>query len=871
MRTSCLEEYGIPRVLIDAWENKQGENLLPLQERAVRDYDLLDGGSLIISAPTSSGKTFCGELAAARALSRRQKVVFLVPLKALAEERFAEFEEKYRPLGIRTVISTRDRHEFDREIEMGEFDLGVIIYEKFNQMLLRNLDLLKSINLLVVDELQMLADESRGATLELLILKVLASSYQCRIIGLSAVLSNARQLADWIGAHLLIESHRPVELRQGVLLNETFSFRCFNSGEKGTEQMAPLQDSSPAEILIENVAKLAGDGEQVLVFLKSKSSCVQLATMLAERVSFPSCESAIDELASGEATLLSEPLINAVRNGIAFHNADLSYRERQIVEKYYLGGNIRVIFATTTLSLGLNLPAQTAFLETYRYRQGVYTGQPVIETLSWNDYENMCGRAGRLRFPAAFGRSIVIANSELESEMLWKSFIRGRPDALIGRLFSRQLSDLILDLVVSRCAVDSNSLSEILHGTFSGMPGETETRFDDTLVWLAENELISKSDGKLVPTVYGQKLAQLGISTGTSANLRKLLDGEKEYSELVWLYELCDSFEGNQAYISRNLREDIEQHLYGRFRSLVQSDGVASPRLSEMLDNPNRIGRQMFSRIRLVLALHDWVGGKDLLEIEREYRIYSGTIQSAGDTVGWLAEGVFCLMGAIGLSSRRRVKFKRLSFEAKYGLPVAVRKLHSSVKGRLSRKDILLLHEEGITTVCQFVSSDRDFLSGLIGNSKLEEVMRELMEKSVSHQGAVSEGRPDDGPGKIMLRVTGTMLRDRFRVIFRDRPVLLTAKSFKYLFKLAAQRRLDCDGWLDKEQLEPGFNQARYLYNLKKELGNSALNGQELIENDRRGGYRLSLPSDEIAFDLPSLSRLDDFEIAELSRRITAA
>ncbi|MCK4655819.1 MAG: DEAD/DEAH box helicase, partial [candidate division Zixibacteria bacterium] len=500
MKTSCLEEYGIPRVLIDAWIDKQGADLLPLQERAVRDYDLLDGGSLILSAPTSSGKTFCGELAAARALAQRRKVVFLVPLKALAEERFAEFEEKYKPLGIRTVISTRDRHEFDRQVEMGEFDLGVIIYEKFNQMLLRNLDLLKSIDLLVIDELQMLADESRGASLEILILKVLKSSYECRIIGLSAVLSNARQLADWIGARLLIESHRPVELRQGVLFNDTFSFRCFNSGEKGTEQMAPLQDTSPAEILVENVAKLADDGEQVLVFLKSKSSCVQLATLLAERASFTSSDSAINELASGEETLLSEPLMNAVRCGIAFHNADLSYRERKTVEKYYLSGNIRVIFATTTLSLGLNLPAQTAFLETYRYRQGTYTGQPVIETLSWNDYENMCGRAGRLRFPAEFGRSIVIASSELESEMLWKSFIRGRPDTLTGRLFSRNLPDLMLDLIVSRCSVDSGSLSSVLGNAFTEMLEETAVRIDDVLLWLSENELISESSGELMPT-----------------------------------------------------------------------------------------------------------------------------------------------------------------------------------------------------------------------------------------------------------------------------------------------------------------------------------------------------------------------------------
>jgi hypothetical protein len=184
---------------------------------------------------------------------------------------------------------------------------------------------------------------------------------------------------------------------------------------------------------------------------------------------------------------------------------------------------------------------------------------------------------------------------------------------------------------------------------------------------------------------------------------------------------------------------------------------------------------------------------------------------------------------------------------------------------------MLTLYEQGITSVGHFMSSDHDFLAGLIGNSKEEVIMRELMEKSVSDQGAVLESGRDGTTGKVKLCLTGTMTRDRFRVMFRERLFLLTAKSFKYLFKLAAQRRLDGDGWLDKEQLEPGFNQARYLYNLKKELGNSVVNGRDLIENDRRGGYRLSLTADEITLDLSSLSGLDDFEIAELSRRLASA
>jgi len=868
VKTSTLAEYGLPQILIDAWGEKQGDELLPLQERAIREHGLLSGGSLIISAPTSSGKTFCGELAAASALSQRKKAVFLVPLKALAEERYREFREKYESLGIRTVVSTHDHYKSDREIEKGEFDLGVIIYEKFNQMLLRNLDLLKSIDLIVIDELQMLADESRGAVLEMIILKILSTSFGCRIIGLSAVLSNSADIAGWIGARLMVESHRPVELRQGVLYNGTFSYRCFNSCERGVESMSPLEDATPVEILLENVAHLANDGDQVLVFLKSKSSCVQLAAMLAERSSFWSCESAADELASGDMTVLCEPLMNAVRQGIAFHHADLSYRERHIVEQHYLAGDVRVVFATTTLALGLNLPAQTVFLETYRYRQGDYTGKPVIEPLSWSDYENMCGRAGRLKFPNSYGRSIIIAESEIECEMLWKNYIRGKPESLTGQLFSRQLPDLLLDAIVSRCARDRASVVSLLQGAFSVMPEEMPQQIDGIIAELCAEELIHECEGVLAPTAYGQRLAHQGISVATGVNLRKLFESNEDFSEIVWLFELANSFEGKRVLLSNNLREDVEQRLLDEFNSRITGSHPLTKRLVSILENPGRIGREAISRLRLVLALCDWIAGRDLIEIEQRYRLCAGTIFNAGETIAWLAEGAFHLMGALGIDRRRRLRLKKLAFEVRHGLPVSVRKLHAIVKNHLSRKDLLLLTGEGISTVGSFLSSDGDFLASLIGHSRLEEVMRNSIEKRSLNRSEVSGREYGAGPGRVKLHLSGSMVRDRFRVMYYSAPLLLTAKSFKYLLKLAAQRKLDAEGWVDKEDLEPGFNQARYLYNLKRELSVQRDNGNEVIENDRRGGYRLNLPPNEIGFDFSTLSGSDDYEVAEISKRL---
>ena len=862
MKISTLKEYEIPDVLIQAWESAQGDKLLPLQERAIRERGLLGSRSLVISAPTSSGKTFCGELAAAGVLAKRQKVVFLVPLKALAEEQYYRFKQRYEPLGLRVRISTRDHRDMDTMIERGEFDLAVIIYEKLNQMLLRNLDILGSIDLLVVDELQMLGDDSRGAVLEMILLKTLRSSYDCRLLGLSAVLGNASELASWLDADLLVESHRPVELRQGVLLDDTFSFRCFNSRERGTETMVDMTGMPPGECLLGNAAELVKNGEQVLVFLKSKGSCAQLAAMLAEELAYPLCEAAIAELAAGEETALREALINVIRSGIAFHHADLTHRERSIIEKYYLEGGIRIIFATTTLSLGLNLPARTVFLETYRYRLGSYTGEPVVEGLSWNDYENMCGRAGRLKLGGEFGRSIVVAGSELESEMLWKSFICGGPGSLNGQLFRRDLADLVIDAVVSGCAHDHDSLVRYFESALSDTPEEIETGVRKTIRSLCESELLVESGENLVPSLFGSRLSQLGISASTGIATREILGSGCSYPDMFWLMYLCNTVEGLRIHVNRFTSEEATRHCISKFRASM-SDCENLPDIAAMiLENPARISPRMLSRMRLALALYDWMRGAELVEIEREYGILSGTIHSAGETLGWLAEGVACLMGTLNVSRKQRIQMRRMSFEVSTGVPVQMRKVFALLKPHVSRNSILRMRANGVKSIRDLRNLGKEAFLQFVGSEKLEVVMKSLVERNGSVISRKSGGCPESGAS---LKMTGGMVRDRFKVFYRGTPLLLTAKSFKYLFKLAAQMKIDGQGWIDKERLEPGFNQARYLYNLKRELGTD-----QLIENNRRGSYRITLPPNEIWIDLPTLSSMEDYEIAELSGLLMA-
>src|SRR5437870_9845961 len=189
-----LRAYGISDEIINIWKDSYGECLLPVQEKAIVKHNVLGGKNLIIFAPTSSGKTLVGEIVSVHYAMAKKRALYLVPMKALAEEKYHHFREMYGELGIKTIISTHDRKEYDQDLERKEFHIAVVVFEKLNALLVKNPNLLEGIGLVVTDELQMMGDDTRGAGLELLLTKLLASPFRPQLLGLSAVLGDAEEL-----------------------------------------------------------------------------------------------------------------------------------------------------------------------------------------------------------------------------------------------------------------------------------------------------------------------------------------------------------------------------------------------------------------------------------------------------------------------------------------------------------------------------------------------------------------------------------------------------------------------------------------------------------------------------------------------------
>jgi helicase len=200
--------------------SKNISTLRPAQVKAIK-AGLLERKNLLVCTPTASGKTLIAEMAMLQGIYNKiGKAVYIVPLIALASEKHKEFKAKYPDIKI--ALSVGDIDSADPYLE--KYDLIVCTSEKLDSLIRHRTPWVKSIATIIVDEIHLLNDPSRGPTLEVLltILRTLLKDVQ--IVGLSATIGNPEELAEWLDANLVIDSWRPVDLHQGIYLDGEVEF-----------------------------------------------------------------------------------------------------------------------------------------------------------------------------------------------------------------------------------------------------------------------------------------------------------------------------------------------------------------------------------------------------------------------------------------------------------------------------------------------------------------------------------------------------------------------------------------------------------------------------------------------------------------------
>lgn len=216
MKTSLLKGKIHP----DLFKKLDFETLRPSQAKSI-ESGLLDRKNLLVCTPTASGKTLIAEMAIVQGIyDNLGKGIYIVPLKALATEKYRYFKEKYPDLKVSLSIGDSD----SADLYLERSDIIITVSEKLDSLIRHRAPWLRHISTVIIDEIHLLNDTYRGPTLEIVITILRKILKKAQFIGLSATIGNPQELSDWLDSELVIDNWRPVTLEQGVYLDGEIEF-----------------------------------------------------------------------------------------------------------------------------------------------------------------------------------------------------------------------------------------------------------------------------------------------------------------------------------------------------------------------------------------------------------------------------------------------------------------------------------------------------------------------------------------------------------------------------------------------------------------------------------------------------------------------
>jgi len=624
-----LAAFGLPAEILNDWGARFPNGLNDLQLQAVNDSRVLDGQSLVVVAPTSSGKTFIGEVAAARAVADGRKTVFLLPYRALVNEKFDTFQTAYGDrLGLRVVRCNGDYTDSVGEFLRGQYDLALLTYEMFLGLMVSNKSLLNTIGLVVLDEAQFITDPSRGITVELLLTFILAAQKRGitpQLVALSAVIGDVNRFDDWLEAQSLITDKRPVPLIEGVLdRSGIFQHRAIDGSVKNEPLLSPydiqIRKAKPGaqDVIVPLVRKLLkGTSEKVIVFRNQRGAAEGTAAYLANDLGLAAVTAALEELPPGDPSSTSESLRHCLKGGTAFHNTNLTREEKQIIERFYRdpASPLRVLGATTTIAAGINTPASTVIIAEQEFIGD--EGRPFTVA----EYKNMAGRAGRLGFKEE-GKSILLADTSYERQRLFNKYVMGTPEPLKSSFDPAQLDTWIVRLLAQLQRVPREEVVQLLLNTYGGYlanradpswAGRVRLQIEALLEQMLKLGLLEVELGSVQLSLLGRACGESSLSFRSALRLVELIRGAGNISaaDLMALVQALPESDGGWTPLmkkggSENVRVSQATQRYSR-------------NIVSLLQRYAEDGHSYVARCKRAAILADWIGGIPTDEIERAY------------------------------------------------------------------------------------------------------------------------------------------------------------------------------------------------------------------------------------------------------------
>ncbi|MFC6719706.1 ATP-dependent DNA helicase [Natrialbaceae archaeon GCM10025810] len=765
------ELSGLPPGAASHFQDQGIEELYPPQAEAV-EAGATDGGNLVAAVPTASGKTMIAALAMLSAVQRGGKALYIVPLRALASEKKAEFEE-YEAFGVTTGVTTGNYESTSDWLATK--DIVVATSEKVDSLVRNGADWLSELTCVVSDEVHLIDDRNRGPTLEVTLAKLRKLNPQLQVVALSATVGNAGEIADWLDASLVDTDWRPIDLRMGVHYGNALNF------DDGSTREVPVEGNEKQEAAL--VGDILEEGGSSLVFVNSRRNAEAAARRLSavstreltdeERASLAELAEEIRDVSDTET---SEDLADCVERGAAFHHAGLSSEHRSMVEDAFRERLLKVISATPTLAAGVNTPARRVVVRDWRRFDPSAGGMAPLNVL---EVHQMMGRAGRPGLDP-YGEAVLLAKSHDESQELFDRYVWADPEPVRSKLAAEPaLRTHVLATIASGFARTRKGLLEFLEETLyasqSTEAGRLERVTDDVLHYLEANDFVEREGGgngssegeesesasavdgfvsaadlgsssgsggedvELSATSLGHTVSRLYLDPMSAAEIVHGLESADERPSALGLYQLVsrtpDMYE---LYLRSGDDETYAELFYER------GDELLGDAPSEYED-----GRfeDWLAALKTGKLLEDWANEDDEGALTDRYKIGPGDLRGKVDTAEWLLGAAESLAAEIG--SEWTVAVREARTRVEHGVSEELLEL-VSIRG-VGRKRARQLHEVGLETPADLREADKGVVLGALKGEKTAETILE----NAGHEDPSMEGVEPRTPSGASADTTG--------------------------------------------------------------------------------------------------------------------
>ena len=739
-----LAAAGIPKAVLDAWAERFPDGLNDLQIMAVNEYQVLDRSSVLVVAPTSAGKTFVGEMAAIRAISEGRKVVFLLPYRALVNEKYEDFEAIYAErLGLQVIRCCGDYLDQTEVFLKGKFDIAILTFEMFLALTVGHPPILHRLGLIVIDEAQFIGDSHRGISVELLLTYLRASrqwGIQPQLVLLSATIGNLNHFHEWLDVKALISDSRPVPLQIGVLDRSGIYEYLDVDGTHVTKQLLPphmiLQRKnkpSSQDMLVPLVRLLFTDqeaNEKVLIFRNQRGATEGCANYLANELGLPPAASIISSLPAHDLSGASGWLRRALGGGTAFHNTDLTRDERVLIERAFRDPDspVKVLTATTTVAAGVNTPASTVIIVEHGYP---WEGT----TLSAAEVKNMAGRAGRLGF-REIGTAIIFAESPIQRQQLFSKYVLASPEPVTSSFREEEVGTWVLRLLAQIQGIREDDLIRVIANTYGGYlralndPGwqkRQKSQLAELVPRMLADGLLERERNTLSLTLLGKACGGSSLTLESSLRLVEILKKTASTSispeKLMALIQALPELDAQYTPLFR--RGQLESRWAHEVAIRFGNDTAVA------LQRYSGDAWVYYARTKRACILWDWVNGVPINEIEKSHTINprqgsvaGGDIRAISDTTRFHLRSAFQIVSVLAPTDTPNPEVTdALIRQLETGIPAkALDLLHLPVS--LGRGEYLALFGAGVTGVSEVWVMSPDQIKTILGTERAEQLER---------------------------------------------------------------------------------------------------------------------------------------------------